>query len=120
MSLTQAMLSPLLATVVGVLLYSWLFKTAPTTSYLTYLVIDEGGVEYVHSPGSDGRVSRYAWHQIEEVLANLASRGEEPGLTIKTSDRHLGGQSIFLPVFSENDCLAAAHAIRQRLHVQRA
>jgi len=120
MSLTQAMLSPLLATVVGVLLYSWLFKTAPVTSYVTYLVIDERGVEYVHSPGSDRRVSRYGWHQIEEVFANLASRGEEPGLTIKTNLPHLGGQCIFLPMFSENDCLAAVHAVRQGLHEQRA
>ena len=106
----------------GIALYVWLFRTAAKTLYFTYLILNEQGIEYVHTPGAArGRVSRYAWSQIESVSIKLASRGEEEqGLSIKLASGYLGGLPILLPVFAEVDCVAVYGSMQKRLHQREA
>ena len=84
---------------------------------MPYLILNEQGIEYVHTPGvARGRVSRYALSQIESVSINLASRSEEEqGLSIKLASGYLGGPPILLPVFAEVDCVAVYGSMQKRL-----
>ena len=60
-SVVEASARPLVATMLGIALYVWLFRTEPKTLYFTYLILNEQGIEYVHTPdAARGRVSRYA------------------------------------------------------------
>ena len=76
-----------------------------------YLVIDESGLRYVHTPGTTGRVSAYAWDEVQDVSAKLMSQGEDvQGLSILTNRTQLGGVRVLLPIFNEADCLEALEA----------
>lgn len=121
-AVVEASPRPLVATMLGIALYVWLFRTAAKTLYFTYLILNEQGIEYVHTPGAArGRVSRYAWSQIESVSIKLASRGEEEqGLSIKLASGYLGGLPILLPVFAEVDCVAVCGSMQKRLHQREA
>ncbi len=115
-SVVQASVRPLVATMLGVAVYVWLFRTAAQTRYFTYFVLNDRGIEYVHTPGTSGRVTRYAWSQIERVSIKLGSRGEEDqGISIGLAGGHLGGLPILLPVFSELDCVAVYETMLSRL-----
>jgi hypothetical protein len=118
-AVVEVSLRPLAAAALGVAIYVWLFRTAPQTLYFTYLTLDDRGIEYVHTPGLKGRISRYAWSQIEGVSIKLASHGEEvPGLSIKLANGYLGGVPVLLPVFAELDCVTVYNSMLKRLSRQ--
>ena len=119
-AVVDASLLPTMASLFGVALFVWLFRTQPQMQHVEYIVIDDAGIMYVHAPGSTGRVSRYAWSEIKEVAVALGEHGAgAPGLILKTNRPHLGGVPVFLNVFSDQDAAAAHRAANEWLHHKR-
>jgi hypothetical protein len=106
-ALARGSLAPLGFVLIGIAIYTWLFRTEPRVSYVEYFRLDASGVSFVHTPGQRGRVSRYAWSQIEGVSARLATHGEEiPGLVLRLRSAE-GGRELVLPVTGDADRMRA-------------
>jgi hypothetical protein len=120
LALLRGSLLPLVATVVALAWLVWLFRTQPLVQHAEYLLLDNHGLKYMHTPGSNGRVSQYAWSEIQSVSVKLASKGEDfQGLSVLTTRSSLGGLPVLLAVFSEQDCIAACKAVEQQLEERR-
>lgn len=120
LALVKGSLVPLVATVVAVAWLVWLFRTQPIWKHVEYLILDNHGLKYVHTPGNKGRVSQYAWSEIQSVSMKLASNGDDvQGLSILTTRSSLGSLPVLLPVFSEQDCIAACKAVEKQLEERR-
>jgi len=95
----------------GIVGYAFLLHTSGRTQYFEYLSVGASGITYHHTPGKKGRVSRYAWGEIQSVKALLLERGDElQGLSLVTNRASLGGVPIFLAMDLRSDCLAALRA----------
>ena len=110
-AMNRASLLPLAATACALAWIVWLFRAQPKAVQFEYMVIDESGVRYLHTPWTAGRVSMYSWDEVQDVSAKLMSHGEDvQGLSILTNRAHLGGVRVLLPVFNEADCIEAFEA----------
>ncbi len=81
----------LLLSCVGVALFVFLMRSEPRATYAEYVRVDDSGFTFTHSPGTTGRVSRYAWAEIAAV--NVVQ--DPPGISLSTRRPELGGVAIF-------------------------
>lgn len=110
---------PLTMCAVGLGVVVWLVRTQPVFEHLEYLAIGPGGIRYVHAPGQKGRISTYAWDEIDSVAADLADGEDDiPWLALQTTRPQFKGVPILLQMPSNEECLAAHKAACQWLDLR--